>query len=214
MPVILDIGAGNPYFAQGLVNYNRNNDFLIFCGEPDWKDLVRISFLARVVSKEKAKDLISKEKKGTYRINASYDSFPFDDYALDMVTLNSPHPLNSIIGIEKEVERCTKHGGIFFYGHSTDINIDLSSSFELIAQGQYPTGFRNRTRGYTVNLEKICNDYPLHLPKIFPPSPVIRDNMDVYNKRKEDPSYLKERGISYAFNWINLNPNFKVWMKK
>ena len=118
-------------------------------------------------------------------------------------------------GIEKEVERCLKKGGIFFYGHSTHITEKLSDSFELLSADIYPKiSFNGRIQGYKIDLAKLISYYPEELPSMIPPSPLILANMAELYLKEINSEYQNRLGISYIYNFLPLIPNFKVWMKR
>ncbi len=212
---ILDIGAGTLRFAENLVSLNKDKDLLVFCGEPDWKDHYYLPQFIKVVSREKAFELCERNKPGIHRINSEYSAFAFDDSSLDMVTLNSPHPMMSPIGIGKELERCITPNGIFFYGHSTHIEVRLPSCFELLIESSYPSSdtLRNWWTNHSVDISKKT-ELSKELPSIIPASPCILSNIPEFRLKTGNPQYRNRKGNSYIYNSIRLFPNYKVWIRK
>lgn len=209
MVAILDIGAGSLCFAKDLRRNNKQLPLLVFCGEPYWSN----SRLKKVISADTARELIEEERTGIYRVISSYRDFAFDEHSLDMVTVNSPHPLTPANGIEEEIERCIRPGGIFFFGHSTTIDIEPSSEFTLLHQSSYPHAtWKNWWHDFSFDLAEI-EGYPKDIPSRLIPSPIIRSNMIEAQRRRDDTNYRNKRGIMYMYNQIRLHPNYKVWQK-
>lgn len=213
MSVILDIGAGNLIFAETLIRNNSQKVPLkIFCGEPNWNNFQRAIFKFKIYSPNEINSLIAKNKSGVYRINSKYDDFAFEDNSLDMICINTPHPLTPPIGIEKEINRCLKQKGVVFYGHSADMNyLNLSSDFELICAVNYvKISFSSWLDGYKQNISDFTLKFPSHLPNIVTPSQVILSNMIELLCREKNQN-IKRSG--YVYNNVNLNPNFKVYLR-
>lgn len=199
--VILDIGAGSKYFARRLWWRNWKKPQLIFCGEPwerpHWK---------RDIDSHQIRNFIKNDKRGIFRIRSGYDTFDFEDASLDMVTLNAPHVLMPPRGIEPELIRCLKPGGIFFFSYPIEFGLSasLKEAFELLTRER----FHDTS---LINLEKV-HGYPSHLPNVITPSSVMKYNIRE-NIRRKIPGYRNSMGMSYIYRESRLINGYEVWQK-
>ena len=212
MAVILDIGAGGLSFAKDLVKNNKDKNLVVFCGEPNWMPSPR-DYYNKILNQYNSNKFIESETKGIYRVNSKYDQFRFGDETLDMVTVNSPSPITPPDGIESELDRCLKPGGIFYYGHSTYIDLEMPKSFELVREGGYPDfSLRNWWNSFQFDISNDLKDYSCDVPTILTASPVLESNIIELNFRINNSDYKKSKG--YIYDRIPLCPNYQVWVKK
>lgn len=199
--VILDIGAGSRYFARRLRWYNWRKPQLIFCGEPWGGEYWKID-AGPVCTRE----LIQENKRGIFRVVSEYSKFDFDDESLHMVTLNSPHVLMPPNGIENELKRCLKSGGIFFFSYP--IHFELSKTLE----GMFTLLARKRFgNNASINLGSISG-FPEHLPHKMVASKTMKSNIITSLQRKMK-GYHKPERISYVYHNTPLCNEYEVWQK-
>ncbi|MEK7460203.1 MAG: hypothetical protein AAB628_01490 [Patescibacteria group bacterium] len=196
--VILDIGAGSVFFARILKWHNWRKRQLLLCGEPTWK--------SGVINSYRTRELIKENKTGIFRIISTYEKFEVEDDALDMVTLNAPHILMPPFGIESELMRCLKSGGVFFFSYPVNFKLPnfLEGTFTLLAREH----FRNTS---SVDLSTI-QKFPHHLPHTVVPSKVMQYNIREHALRKQS-SYQNALGTSYIYNRMPLCNRYEVWQK-
>lgn len=199
--VILDIGAGSRYFARRLRWRNWKKPQLIFCGEP-WED----RHWKKDVDSSQIRNHIKNGKRGIFRVHSGYDKFDFEDASLDMVTLNAPHVLMPPNGIELELIRCLKPGGIFFFSYPIEFGLSasLKETFELLTRER----FQDTS---LINLEEV-QGYPSHLPNVITPSSVMKYNIQE-NIRRKIPGYRNPTGMSYIYRESHLINGYEVWQK-
>lgn len=100
--LLLDIGAGGSSFVRRLRGRNAHLKMSFLCGEPEYeKNLPDLAPVPRKIE----------------MVQALYDRFGFESGMLDIVTLNAPHPLSALAGLENELVRCLKQGGFFISAH-------------------------------------------------------------------------------------------------
>lgn len=199
--VILDIGAQSKYFARCLRISNLNIRQLIFCGEPKWKggdNPIPSSWIP---------ELIAKKAKGIFPVVSHYNKFDFPDASLDMVTLNAPYLMMPPRGIEKELVRTLKPGGIFFFAYPVQF-----SPMEFP-----PDTFILRKRGifHDVGLIDLAEipGFPRHLPSQIWPSKVMKDNIKEALLRRHYPDFRLGKSISYMYHDVDLVNGYQIWQK-
>lgn len=199
--VILDIGAGSLYFARRLWWRNWFKQQIIFCGEPRWNRR-----WGRTVDSASIRDLIHRDVKGIFRVVSEYGNFDFDDASLDMVTLNAPHIMIPPTWIEKELVRCLKSGGIFFFSYPVEFGLPSfpDGTFTLLTRKSF-------TGTTLIDLAEIPG-FPAHLPNKIVASRVMKYNIDE-GIRRRDPSYRNPMGNSYVYRGIPLCNMYEVWQK-
>lgn len=203
--VLLDIGAGSKSFVRSLKIRNLFTPTLAFCGEPDWGFF---NFLT--VSPTSAKRLIKNGSTGTYRIRSEYAAFAFNDASLDVVTCNAPHPPFFLpIGMEKELERCVKPGGIFFYAYPSP---GFYHPLPLSAHGftQIVKSAFSEVLHSVVRLKGLV---PKGVPSVYPPSPDILDAQWVRWKRSNGFD-AETHSSSYTYFMCGVWPTYEVWQRK
>lgn len=199
--VILDIGAQSKYFARCLRISNLNIRQLIFCGEPKWRggdNPIPSSWIP---------ELIAKKAKGIFPVVSHYNKFDFPDASLDMVTLNAPYLMMPPRGIEKELVRTLKPGGIFFFAYPVQF-----SPMEFP-----PETFILRKRGIfhdtgLIDLAEIPG-YPRHLPSQIWPSKVMKYNIREAWKRSNISGYRNRMGNAYMYRDMPLVNGYQIWQK-
>jgi hypothetical protein len=202
--VVFDIGAGSSYFMKLLIKKNKRQHILGFIGEPGWRN----PFIP-VYNKQKSGILIDRKEIGLFRVVSTYSDFIFEDNSLDMVTVNSPHPMYPTTGIDIEVNRCLKTGGLFFYGHSMSIKEKMPDNFKLISWDDYPN--YSWLKEPTLYLEKSSKEYPSGYPNVIPASKVIRNNITEHYLTTK--GYGNNMGNDYVYNTLPFYANYKVWQK-
>lgn len=99
--ILLDIGAGGTHFVSSFRKANKHLELTCLCGEPEylqqWSRIVRSGL--------------------TENIRASYGALGLPSNSLDFITMNAHHPFSPLRGLEEEVVRCLKPGGVFISAH-------------------------------------------------------------------------------------------------
>lgn len=211
---VLDIGAGNTSFWRQLKWLNPQIKTVI-CGDIQFQkreyDLdegiltnigVFLSKFSKILTKEELEQVIEKTKKWVFKVFADYRDIPLDDESMDMVTLNSPHPLMypGKAGFE-EMKRVLKKWWVFYFWHSKDITVSFDEN-EMRLVWEWLYRYREK------NMWKINN-------LNFPVSPIIRRNLLAHfllSKWEEIGNgswYIYGKGPTK----IPLNPNWKAWEK-
>jgi SAM-dependent methyltransferase len=120
MFTVLDIGCRNAAFIKEFKAMNALKMFCL-CGEPDFKGVWdgQVGLIDSMLGRKK--------------IQATYADFKVPADSLDMVTLNAYHPLMPPRGIQAELNRCLKIGGLFISAHPAGFHPDISGEdFKLI----------------------------------------------------------------------------------
>ena len=199
--VALDIGAGSKAFGRALRRYNPDVKMLVLCGEPHWETKL-FGSLIYVISREKAVRLINAGRTGVYRIEAAYEDFRLPDESLDLVTINSPHPLIPIsMEMINEVERCLKPGGLYF------------SSYPLYDPNRYPKSFKKIAEGPWGKAARVLRledetEFKSAF-KIFPPGPILVSNIQTHQNRRDEYPYY---GVGYIYS-TGIKPRWQLWRK-
>lgn len=199
--VILDIGAGSKYFARRLWWHNFSKQQLIFCGEP-WEE----HYWKKDVDSQQIRTLIMNNKCGIFRVRSGYNKFDFEDASLDMVTLNAPHIMMPPSGIEPELVRCLKPGGIFFFSYPVKFGLPNfpDGTFSLLAIERF-----NSTSRIDMSTVK---GFPSYLPSKLVPSSVMKFNIQE-SLRRRIPGYRNPMGDSYIYRGVHLHNMYEVWQK-
>ncbi|HBB27466.1 TPA: hypothetical protein DCZ36_03145 [Candidatus Gracilibacteria bacterium] len=220
--IALDIGAGNTSFGKDLRRLNPQITTVI-CADPyikkDFEEYgsigsllevtvhnayAALSRLTKVSTPGEVEKVVRKSKKGIFKAIATYENTGLPDESVDILTLNSPNPLFPPSEDDfLEFHRVLKKGGIFYFGHSTDIRHTFDEEHMiLVGKGSY--SYRGNKRG-------ILPEYNL----IFPMSPVIASNIIT--------RHLWERGHRAGIEHMyhpsrgegpRLHPNWRAWVKK
>lgn len=215
--LVLDIWAGNTSFGKKLKNLNPQIKTVI-CGDIRFQkreyDLdesilenlaIFISRFSKVLSKEQLDMVVSETKSWVFKVFAKYADIPFWDESVDIVTLNSPHPLMPVgIAWFEEIQRVLKKWGIFYFWHSMGLkNWFLEEGkMKLIGEGD----FRYKWEKIWAIMEKGLR---------FPVSPIISKNLLAHYLISKGESMWNQYGYIY-WKWpgrIPLNPNWKAWEK-
>lgn len=199
--VILDIGAGSKYFARRLWWNNLRLKLLIFCGEPNWRTV-----FCGVPNNDQVSEIIINGSCDIHLVTSSYNSFQFDHSSLNMITINAPHPFMMPHGIEEEIIRCLKVGGIVFYSYPTKLySLKLpKDDFQLIGKDR----FLNTS---TIDLGKH-DLFPSHLPTKITPSMVVKSSIVESEIRQKMPT-LAYRSPSYLYSNMKLCPSYELWRR-
>ncbi|EKD29376.1 MAG: hypothetical protein ACD_78C00432G0002 [uncultured bacterium (gcode 4)] len=219
--IALDIGAGNTSFWRNFKKLNPQIGTVI-CADPyiekDFEKYdsigsllgvtvyniwVALSRLTKVSTPPEVEEIIQRSKKGVFKAVAMYENTGLPDESVDILTLNSPHPLTPPSGSDfLEFQRILKRWGIFYFGHSTDIR-HIFDEEQMVLVGKWAYRHQWARKG-------ILPEHGL----VFPMSPVIRSN--VITKHFRDKGF-QQSSINYMYNenWgLRLHPNWKAWMKK
>ncbi|MDD2891779.1 MAG: methyltransferase domain-containing protein [Candidatus Gracilibacteria bacterium] len=218
--IALDIGAGNITFGRDLrrlnpqigtvicadpyieKNYAKYDSIGSLLGATVYNIGVALSKLTKISTSREVEEIIQNSKKGVFKAIATYENTGLPDESVDIVVLNSPHPLTMPTNSDfDEFHRVLKKGGIFYFGHSTDIRHTFDEE-QMVLMGK--GGFSRSTQ------EAIIKEQNL----VFPMSPVIRSN--VKTKHFRDKGY-EISSINYIYHengGLPLRPNWKAWIKK
>jgi len=218
--IALDIGAGNTTFGRDLrrlnpqigtvicadpyieKKYEEYNSIGLLLGTTVHNIRVALSKLTKVSTSREVEEVIQNSKKGVFKAIATYENTWLPDESVDIVTLNSPHPLTAPSGSDfDELSRILKRWGIFYFGHSTDIHHAFDEG-QMKLIGKW--GFSRSIQEAVMEKQNL----------VFPMSPVIRSN--VKTKYFRDAWYGAS-SINYIYqrNWgPRLNPNWKAWIKE
>ena len=211
----LDIWAGNTIFGKNIKKLNPEIK-TVFCWDPIFErqkyDLsenilfninIFLSKFSKVFIWEEIQNIIEKSKTWVFKIVAEYKKIPIENNSLDILTLNSPHPL---IYPEKksfdEFRRVLKTGWIFYFGHSWKIHLDfIWNDFEMIGEWEFHFWEKNIAQIPNTQLQ-------------FPMSPVMKNNLITMvmmqnNKIKNSSFYIYWNGLRK----IPIQPNWKAWKK-
>ncbi len=198
--VILDIGAGSLGFLRRLARLNGRVGFALFGGEPKWW---HIPLLHSVTPHERIPSILERVRNGKYRIVARYNAFPFPDQSLDMVTVNAPHPFVELDGIDQEIIRCLKPGGVFFCS-TPELRYQFElPGFELCADGRWNYG----TQSVHIDHYAIVPG----VPRSIPISRTVRNSVKIERMRKMGMEGT--RGPFYVYAGAELNPNYRAWVR-
>ncbi len=202
--VLLDIGAGDTSFVKNCKSYNPKLRFLYLCGDRrlqgSWNG--------------------DATRAGIRKIFARYSAFNVPDASLDVVTLNSPNLFEGgTYGIEAELIRTLKTGGMFFAAHpiglSPRLDEDIFKPVLFIERRGVPTaafvqaGFSKR--GLFFPRWSSLIELPDCTTIEYPASSTIRDRI-MYLLFKEKGIVPPSRG--YIYRGTNEPPTVRVWVKQ
>jgi hypothetical protein len=200
--VLLDIGAGDMSFAKDFRSSNPKYKCLYFCGDKHFKG----SWNGDSAS------------AGIRKMFALYNAFNVPDTSLDIVTLNGFNPLSGLLrGIESELARTLKSGGVFFSAHPIGMHPRLSESlFTRVLFSEYGKGSVVDSVGFgksgTFFPRWTC---PLVLPNgvevEYPASPTIRDRIKYMALQKIG---FAPPAAGYMYRFSSVLPTVRVWVKR
>ena len=195
--VVLDIGAGSRAFGADLKACNPKIPMLVLCGEPHWG----IGPFFKAIPSEGVGQLLRDGSTGVKRIISSYERFEVPDESLDLVTLNSPHPLYFMFlrKMYLELRRCLKPGGLFFSSFPAHEMATVPKDFVHLQSGRW--GLRPEW------IEIDCELAPTRAPVRFPQSTTLRSN--IREHAFGDPA---SRGSSYIY-FDGISPGWNLWQK-
>lgn len=208
----LDIWAGNTSFWKDFKSLNPKIKTVIcwdlvfkrqeYSEENSILENMRVflSRFSKILSQNELQEVITKSKSWIFRVLARYQDIPFPDESCDIITLNSPHPyMTPWESWIKEFLRVLKPGWIFYFWHSTDINVDFSPEImEILWSWKF---------WFWKDKFWVLDDFDLR----FPMSPVIKNNFLW--------SYLNQPNSAWSIYWkwptkIKINANWKAWQKR
>lgn len=212
----LDIWAGSTSFWKNFKALNPQIKTVIcwdpifqrqeYCEENSVLENIGLflSRFSKILTQNEIQEVVEKSKSGVFKILAKYQDIPLEDESIDILTLNSPHPL--MFPWEKwflEFLRVLKPGWIFYFWHSTDINVDFSQDkMKLLWSWRFL--FWDEDVWFLENFDLK-----------FPMSPVIKNNL-ISNQMIQ--KWLMKNSSSYIYwKWptkIKINPNWKAWQKR
>lgn len=222
--IALDIWAGNTSFWKEFKRLNSEVKTVI-CWDPNMKkDFVQPDWLislprsiahnvsifcsrfSKILSREEIEEVIQESRKWVFKTLATYGNTQLPDESVDIITLNSPHPITPPSNKDfSEFQRVLKKGWVFYFWHSTDIKTEFDEEkMTLVWQGWFY---------YDGGHIWILDGHNL----IFPMSPVIKSNvLTLYLRdRFRGRGYGIDTWFMYSENWgIRLHPNWKAWVKK
>jgi SAM-dependent methyltransferase len=204
--LMLDIGAGGSSFARLFRKYNPHLDVTVLCGEPSWRWLQRLSFGGSVKA-----------------VESTYNKFAVADDSLDIITLNAFHPYFPPHGIETEVLRCLKKGGLFFSAHPAGMvpKVSLQGNgqkllTELVLKGAttglYTSAFTfERVERRSFRYESILTIGKEWGTVRYPASPTVADRLNVLSF----PHLFSGAQLnSYIYQHIRGEPALRVWVRE
>lgn len=187
--VLLDIGAGGKGFARAFRWHNPTLELLCLCGEPEYYHY------------EWSGDFF----KGITKLRASYDAFNVPDRSLDIVMLNAfEFPFCYPAGIERELVRCLRPGGLFFSAHPIGIHPEVPE--EHFA----PVEFESRTSLYFDQFRRSRIRFRWGRRIItYPPSRTIRNRLRLLQYSEGKPIHNN----AYSYSGMAGGPNLRVWVR-
>ncbi len=199
--VLLDIGAGDTSFVKDFRSYNPKLQFLYLCGDKRFQG----SWNADAT------------RPGIQKLFALYNAFNVPDQSLDIVTVNGVNPFwGGTHGIEAELVRTLRPGGLFFAAHPIGLSPRLDEQvfrpmlFPVHKDGPafVRVGFGKRGTFFPrwVSLFVLPNGAEVE----YPASPTIRDRITYL--------HLKEMGMAppsrgYIYRGTDESPTVRVWVK-
>jgi len=209
--IALDIGAGGTTFARRFCKLNKEADFMYLCGEPDYRNPWRLS---KLLARPRHRKIV--------KIKAEYADFRLPDQSLTMVSLNAYHMFIPPSGIQDELVRCLKPGGLFFSAHPIGMhpkipldyfapigfgwNEELTHcekealSFHRTAL-PYHHGAVHMTYGWrSAEDNEIKRSNVLH----YPASPVIQNRLEYGMHCRKD---------WYIYANMPNRPSLKIWLR-
>lgn len=199
--VLLDIGAGDTSFAKDFKSFNPRLKFLYLCGDKRFQG----SWSGDAAS------------AGVRKMFALYSAFNVPDQSLDIVTLNATNLFEgSTKGIESELVRTLKPGGVFFAAHPIGMSPHIDehifkpvlfpkhedgSTFVRVGFGKRGVFFPRWTSLFVL---------PNGAEVEYPASPAIRNRIKYL--------YFKEIGMAppsqgYIYRSTDEPPTVRVWMR-
>jgi SAM-dependent methyltransferase len=193
--LMLDIGAGDTSFARSFLRLNPHIQMHILCGEPHWSGVWRGQVKAGKVEKIKAK----------------YNAFNLPDNCLDLVTLNAWHLLFALGGIQAELVRTLKPGGLFISAHPVDTHPKLPTEelFPVMdSHGVMTFHFSHQTWFWRTNYSDVL--LPDGTRIRYPASPTIANRL----LQLSLPEDFRSKSASYIYINNNSPPAGRLWCRK
>lgn len=190
----LDIGAGSTKFARAMHGMNPHVSFTFFCGDVSWRFPKDYNTILSI---------LERKKSGVFKLVSYYENLsPFPPASLNLITINSPHPLSSPkSNFFTEAERVLSPGGILYFGHTMYNWIRFQgddSAFDLVNEGtRFPAH---------VDLHIAANNIRLKLPM----SPVMKSNLKHKKMKQRRPDLYPS---NYLYKGVSVNPGYKAWRK-
>lgn len=192
---VLDIGAGSTEFARKFRRLNPQTHIL--CGEPEWKGAWSGEVCANRIQK----------------IEASYDAFNCPDDSLDMVVVNAYHPLMPPTGIEPELNRTLRRGGLYVSAHPVGyFRAPDASRFAELVESDSNSSVHTFTSlaGYWL-WDIPCATFRHADNRLirYPASYTIRSRL----RELSLPHQYRTRSSSYMYAISDTGPSVRVWYK-
>ncbi len=199
--VLLDIGAGDVSFVKDFKSLNPKLKFLYLCGDKrfqgSWNG--------------------DSSSAGVLKIFARYSAFTVPDLSLDMVTLNSTNIFEGgTKGINEELIRTLKPGGVFFAAHPIgsspclDEHIFKPVLFPVHRDGPAFVRVGFEKRGILLPRWTSIFVLPNGAEVEYPASSTIRDRI-LYLLFKEKGIIPPSQG--YIYRSTDDPPTVRMWVK-
>lgn len=201
--VLLDIGAGGCSFVNSFKESNPHLEMMYLCGEPDYVGVW---------------DGVPKAGK-IKKIHALYSAFNVPKESLNIVTMNGSHAFVSCCGIDTELLRTLKPGGVFISVHPIGFHPKLDEHFfEPVVFGKGELGKVNFVRlRFERKIRLFFKDiYDAHMEIngfgtiTYPASRVNAFRLEYMNTPKEFRGPLS----SYIYKDEDGLPSIQAWRKK
>lgn len=203
--LLLDIGAGGSSFVRHFKHLNRHVEMMYLYG----------------IQQSLHRWDKSLHPGAIQEVDASYADFKLSPGSLDVVTLNAPHPLMPPSGIEEELIRCLKSGGLFFSAHPIGAHPTLSKEcfIPMNEQGLYEYYFERTTSlwsRWVHNIEWLTTFDLLfgYGSLTYPASPTVANRLDFLSDSHIFQELLEDKRAAYVYRYTDAEPTVKVWIKK
>lgn len=202
--VLLDIGARGIVFVEYFRLSNLGHSYTFLCGNKRFKGGWNGSYSQGRIRK----------------IYSNYNAFCVPDASLDVVTLNDCNSIEFADGLQDELIRTLKPGGLFFSAHRFGLHPKFSSDALVSMHFRVPC----RGQAYSIvscrQFERVENELwkwviPIILSGnwkiVYPPSPIIREQL-VKLRIEQLVACMSSKEDHVP--QLDMVPSFKIWRRK